>query len=75
MIGAQHQLIEALVMAMEALRRLELKFAVCRFGRRTTEPKFLKEMDSPFTYDMGELILEALTFDEVPDRLRRASIR
>ncbi len=55
---------------MEALRRLELSFAVCRFGRKTSEPKFLKDLETPFSYEIGELILEALTFDEVRPPLR-----
>jgi hypothetical protein len=73
MVGAQHQLMEALVMIFEALRRLELKFAVCRFGRKAVPPRMLKMMDDPFTFDIGELILEALTFDEVRVHARPCS--
>jgi hypothetical protein len=53
------------VTLMEALRRVELRFAVCRFGRKVAPPVFLKDLHTPFTYTIGELILESLTFNEV----------
>ena len=54
---------EALVVIMELLRKLEIKFAVGRFGARINQ-KILKNLDDLFTNQDGQYVLEALTFDE-----------
>ena len=63
MITKEIQLMEALVLVMEALKRQEQPFAVARFGNRRSQ-QMLKLMDEPFTPLIGQKILESFSFDE-----------
>jgi hypothetical protein len=54
---------QALVLLAEVLRRLEVKFAVVRFGRAHGQ-KVLKGLGDPFSAQAMQLALEAMTFDE-----------
>ena len=63
MITKETQMIEALVLVMETLRRLEQPFAVARFGDRNSQ-QMLKMMNEPFTQLVGQRILESFSFDQ-----------
>lgn len=54
---------QALVLLAEVLRRLEVRFAVVRFGRAHGQV-VLKGLDEPFSAQGMQLALEALTWDE-----------
>jgi hypothetical protein len=54
---------QALVLLAEVLRRLEVKFAVVRFGRAHGQV-VLKALHDPFSAQALQLALEAMTFDE-----------
>jgi hypothetical protein len=65
MSAYEHHLMESLVMLMESLRRLECSFAVARFGAKSgLKTGLLKKFDTPFTYLLGERIIESFSFDE-----------
>jgi hypothetical protein len=53
----------AMVLVAEVLRRLEVKFAIVRFGRAHGQ-LVLKGLDDPFSAQTMQLALEALTCDE-----------
>lgn len=55
------RLLEAMVFAIETLRRLECRFAVARFGDKGA---VLKRFDDPFNAGVGEQILSCMTYDE-----------
>jgi hypothetical protein len=54
---------QAMVVVAEVLRRLEVKFAIVRFGRAHGQ-LVLKGLDDPFSAQTMQLALEALTCDE-----------
>ena len=54
---------QAMVLVAEVLRRLEVKFAIVRFGRAHGQ-LVLKGLDDPFSAQTMQLALEALTCDE-----------
>lgn len=54
---------QALVLLAEVLRRLEVSFAVVRFGRAHGQV-VLKGLNEPFSAQAMQLALEALTWDE-----------
>lgn len=54
---------QALVLLAEVLRRLEMRFAVVRFGRAHGQV-VLKGLQEPFSAQALQLALEAMTFDE-----------
>jgi hypothetical protein len=54
---------QALVLLGEVLRHLELKFALVRFGRAHGQV-VLKQLQQPFSAQVMQLALEALTWDE-----------
>jgi len=57
-------LFETLAIVMESMRRVELRFAVARFGKKQDGVRFLKSMDEPMSYERGQYVLEAFTFNE-----------
>lgn len=61
----QRQVAETLAVVIEVLRKLEIKFAVARFGNGTAQSqRVLKAFGEPFSYLVGESILERLTYNE-----------
>lgn len=59
------QTAEALVLAIETLRRLECRFFVWRFGNKGASGHVaLKTFEEPFTYATGQKILEGFTYNE-----------
>lgn len=59
------QTAEALVLAIETLRRLECRFSVWRFGNKGASGHVvLKTFEEPFTYATGQKILEGFTYNE-----------
>ena len=67
--GSMHskktQTAEALVLAIESLRRLECRFSVWRFGNKGPFGRVaLKTFEEPFTYAIGQRILEGFTYNE-----------
>jgi hypothetical protein len=54
---------QAMVLVAEVLRRLEVRFAIVRFGRAHGQV-ILKRLDQPFSAQTMQLALESLTFDE-----------
>lgn len=67
--GSMHskktQTAEALVLAIETLRRLECRFSVWRFGNKGPSGRVaLKTFEEPFTYATGQRILEGFTYNE-----------
>lgn len=63
MLIKETQTMEALVLAMEALTRLECPFAVARFGDRNSQ-QILKSMKEPCTPIVGQRVLESFSFDQ-----------
>ena len=63
MSAHRNAIYESVVVLMEALRKLESKFAVARFGGQKNQ-KILKNLHELFTVKDGEYVLQALTFDE-----------
>lgn len=63
MTSKEMQTMEALVLAMEALKRLEFPFAVARFGDRHSQ-QMLKNMDETYTREVGQKILDSFSFDQ-----------
>ena len=65
-----NQMYETVVLLMESLRRLECRFSVYRFGNKakgtsTKAPQIcMKGPEDPFTPEVGQRVLELLTFDE-----------
>lgn len=65
MSSKRTQTAEALLLAIETLRRLECRFAVWRFGNRGQSGRMpLKQLNEPFTYLTGQKILEGFTYKE-----------
>ena len=65
MSSKRTQTAEALVLAIETLRRLECRFAVWRFGNRGESGRMpLKLLNAPFTYLTGQKILESFSYNE-----------
>ena len=62
MLLQRHEVMEALTLCMESLRKLELRFAVARFST-TAKTRVLKEFDQPMTYARGEQILASFSFE------------
>ncbi len=52
---------------MEALRRLELRFAIARFGKHSDGVRLLKNMSDTMSFTRGQFVLEAFTFHEGTD--------
>eukprot|EP00931_Biecheleriopsis_adriatica_P036853 TRINITY_DN21179_c0_g2_i1.p1 TRINITY_DN21179_c0_g2~~TRINITY_DN21179_c0_g2_i1.p1 ORF type:complete len:1354 (+),score=298.99 TRINITY_DN21179_c0_g2_i1:180-4241(+) len=63
MSQVQNQCAEALTFAIEALRKLEHRFAIARFGGHKSQ-KILKAFDEQFNNMVGERILESFSYDE-----------
>lgn len=59
----KNQTAEALVVLIEVLRKLECRFAVVRFGNRSNQ-RLLKGLKQPFTFQLGQQILESFSYDE-----------
>ena len=65
MAGKKTQTAEALVLAIETLRRLECRFSVWRFGNKGASGHVaLKTFEEPFTYATGQKILEGFAYNE-----------
>ena len=58
----QHELMEALVLCMESLRKLEVAFSVACFSTKA-RTRILKEFDQPMTVKRGEQILASFSFN------------
>eukprot|EP01038_Epipyxis_sp_PR26KG_P004736 gene4736-6643_t len=56
----EHHIFETMVHMIEVLRKLECQFAIGRFAGRKVHG-LLKDFDTPFTMQLGELILERMT--------------
>jgi len=63
MSSKRDQAAEALVVLIEVLRKLECRFCIVRFGSRRNQ-RLLKDFNEPFSYELGEKILESFTYDE-----------
>jgi hypothetical protein len=63
MANKKNYVAEALVVLMEVLCKMECRFSVVRFGNKASQIQ-LKKLEDPFTYQLGEYILESLSYDE-----------
>jgi len=63
MISKEIQMTEALVLAMETLKRMEFQFAVARFGDRNSQ-QMLKNLGDRFDSVTGQRIIESFSFDQ-----------
>ncbi|GMH42187.1 hypothetical protein BSKO_10106 [Bryopsis sp. KO-2023] len=63
MITKANQAAEALVLAIETLRRLECPFAIARFGGKKSQ-RMLKTFGQTFSNGLGQQILESFSYDE-----------
>jgi len=63
MLAKENQTMEALVLVMEMLKRLEHPFAVARFGNRKSQ-RILKPFNEHLTHEVGQRILESFSYDE-----------
>lgn len=59
----QYALKESLVLLFEVLRKVEMRFAVALFGSRD-KTRIVKRLEDSFSSELGEKILESLTFDQ-----------
>lgn len=60
-----HETRQAVVLLCEVLRRMEVRFGVVRFGNCSSKGQVvLKGLEEEWSAERGQMILEALTFDQ-----------